>query len=190
MKYWYIGLFFLPMMMVGQSIPWDSIKDPGVRLALRTYSESFVWSSTNLRFEGYTIVDLRFFTNFTHVRRLSLYNNHIEDVSPLARLTNLVFLNLGKNRIKDVSSLSNLTSLEVLILHDNVSITNLRGVHRIVTLREIDLRNTHVYHENLKTWAFTNTLGIYDREGKYHEISPDEKEKWGIYNSMVVKAWY
>ncbi|MCX7882950.1 MAG: leucine-rich repeat domain-containing protein [Brevinematales bacterium] len=180
----------IPVMMMAQGIPWDKIKDSGVRLALRTYSESFVLSSTNLRFEGYTIVDVRFFTNLMQVRRLSLYNNRIEDVSPLSVLTNLVYLNLGKNRLKDVSSLSNLVGLEVLILHDNVEITNVRGVHKIPTLRELDLRNTHVYHNSLKTWAFTNTLGIYDREGQYHEIPPAEKEKWGIYNSMVVPAWY
>lgn len=188
------GLTFLfvmmPVLAMAQSVPWDKIKDSGVRLALRTYSESYVFSSTNLRFEGYGIEDVRFFTNFIHARQLSLYNNRIEDISPLAVLTNLVSLNLGKNRIKDVSFLSQLVKLEVLVLHDNVGLTNLRGVHKIPTLREIDLRNTHVYHPNLKLWAFTNTLGIYDREGNYHEISPDEKEKKGIFNSMVVKAWY
>ncbi|NPV39332.1 MAG: hypothetical protein HPY78_08675 [Brevinematales bacterium] len=186
----YVWMLLLPAMMIGQRIPWDKIKDSGVRLALRTYSEAYVFSSTNLRFEGYTIVDVRFFTNFVHVKRLSLYNNRIEDVSPLAVLTNLVYLNLGKNRIKDVSVLSNLTGLEVLILHDNVEITNVRGVHKIPSLRELDLRNTHVYHNSFKTWAFTNTLGIYDREGKYYEIAPEEKEKWGLNNSMVVPAWY
>jgi|GEM_PF-2112357 hypothetical protein len=189
MKGLWIG-FLLPCLMMAQSIPWDSIKDPGVRLAFRTYSEAFVLSSTNLRFEGYDIVDLRFFTNLMQVRRLSLYNNRIVDVTPLSHLTNLVYLNLGKNRITNVSSLSNLVQLEVLILHDNVGLTNLRGVHKIPNLRELDLRNTHVYHENLKTWAFTNTLGIYDREGNFFTISPEEKEKWGIHNSMVVPAWF
>jgi len=186
----YLWLILIPAWMMGQSIPWEKIKDPGVRLALRTYSTSFVFTSTNLRFEGYTIVDVRFFTNLTHVTRLSLYNNRIEDVSPLALLSNLVFLNLGKNRVKDVSSLSNLVNLEVLVLHDNVELTNVRGVHKIPSLRELDLRNTHVYHNTLKTWAFTNTLGIYDRDGVYHEIEPTEKEKWGIYNSLIVPAWY
>ncbi|MEQ8962781.1 MAG: leucine-rich repeat domain-containing protein, partial [Coleofasciculus sp. C2-GNP5-27] len=50
---------------------------------------------------------------------LYLYDNHIKDVSPLAKLTSLESLDLTNNQITDISSLAGLTSLEVLYLTGN-----------------------------------------------------------------------
>lgn len=50
---------------------------------------------------------------------LSLEDNQIRDISPLASLTNLTVLDLWGNEISDLSPLTNLTNLTELYLCDN-----------------------------------------------------------------------
>ena len=57
--------------------------------------------------------------NMSHLTHLHLWNSNISDITPLANLTQLKVLHLERNQIRNVSSLANLTQLEELTLRDN-----------------------------------------------------------------------
>jgi len=73
-------------------------------------------------------------------RYLSLSDNLISDISPLAELTNLGNLSLNKNQIADISPLASLTGLEWLGLSDN-AITDISSLAGLTNLRGLGLRN-------------------------------------------------
>ena len=51
--------------------------------------------------------------------KLSLYNDQISDIKPLASLTNLIWLFLDSNKISDIKPLESLTKLTELYLNGN-----------------------------------------------------------------------
>ena len=73
-------------------------------------------------------------------RYLSLSDNLISYISPLAELTNLGNLSLNKNQIADISPLASLTGLEWLGLSDNV-ITDISSLAGLTNLRGLWLSN-------------------------------------------------
>ncbi|TRV43863.1 MAG: leucine-rich repeat domain-containing protein [Microcystis panniformis Mp_MB_F_20051200_S9] len=73
------------------------------------------------------IVDITPLANLTNLQELYLVDNQIVDITPLANLTNLVKLNLRQNQIVNVNALANLTKLTNLDLQTNqiIDITSL-----------------------------------------------------------------
>ena len=84
---------------------------------------------------------------FPILTSLSLADNSIRDVSPLAHLTRLESLNLHDNRLMDVNPLSKLSRLTVLDLSDNV-IFNVKPLTKLTELKHLDLRNNHLRGTN------------------------------------------
>jgi len=74
---------------------------------------------------------------------LGLAANLVEDVGPLASLTNLVFLNLDGNQITDVSPLSALTNLRGLNLNFN-QISDIDALSALLNLEYLDLDGNQV----------------------------------------------
>ena len=76
------------------------------------------------------IVDLTPLANLTNLEVLLLSDNKIKDITPLANFTNLRTLSLMDNQIVDVSPLANLNNLEVLFLSDN-KIKDLTPIYKL-----------------------------------------------------------
>jgi internalin A len=66
------------------------------------------------------IVDLRPIAGFTKLTKLKLDTNQISNLQPIANLTNLTELALNQNRINDIRSLAKLTKLTKLKLNNIV----------------------------------------------------------------------
>ena len=75
---------------------------------------------TELEAGQYEIRHLTGLEYAVNLESLSLYNNDLEDLSPLADLKALRLLNLRHNRIRDLTPLSGLKNLETLNLEGNL----------------------------------------------------------------------
>ena len=100
---------------------------------------------TELEAGQYDIRDLTGLEYAANLESLSLYNNHLEDLSPLVELKELRVLNLNHNRLSDLAPLSGLTSLEALHLGGN-HITNLTPLTSLTALRELYLFENRIKH--------------------------------------------
>ncbi|NJN75136.1 MAG: hypothetical protein HC796_01315, partial [Synechococcaceae cyanobacterium RL_1_2] len=72
-----------------------------------------------LALPGQQLQDLRPIASLTQLQMLLLLDNQIEDLSPLSSLTNLTSLDVAKNQIRDVQPLAPLTQLSMANLMDN-----------------------------------------------------------------------
>ena len=68
---------------------------------------------------GNVIEDVSPLAGLTDLTRLLLPDNRVEDISPLAGLTGLQELNLDDNRVADIAALEDLTNLDALHLAYN-----------------------------------------------------------------------
>ena len=59
--------------------------------------------------------------NLIALSHLSLWNNQVEDISPLANLTNLISLTLTRNKVVDLTPLANLPNLQYLYIRRNLA---------------------------------------------------------------------
>lgn len=96
--------------------------------------------STSLKLDNLGIEDLRPVAVLTQLTKLSLKANALVDVCQLAQLKNLDFLDLSNNSLVDVSCLAQLGQLQELNLSDN-QIENIRGFESLNALKVLDLRN-------------------------------------------------
>ncbi|MGD9128113.1 MAG: leucine-rich repeat domain-containing protein [Planctomycetia bacterium] len=86
--------------------------------------------------------DISPIASLTNLTQIELGCNHINDISPVSGLTNVYYLFLGYNQISDASAVSGLVNLEELILHDNqIEILNFSGA-------DFPLLNRFNIHEN------------------------------------------
>jgi hypothetical protein len=84
------------------------------------------------------IVELLPLAGLTELGTLILARNHIADLSPLAGLTNLTWLNLDENAIEGIDPLAGLTNLELLELAHN-QISDARPLAGISSLYQLNL---------------------------------------------------
>ncbi len=89
----------------------------------------------------YRITDVSVLAEFTQLERLILRDNDIEDVTPLAGLTNLFYLDLSENPLTDhtLSSLSGLFRLE----HVNLRETNITDIAVLASFPSLKYVNLH-----------------------------------------------
>ena len=99
--------------------------------------------------------------NFTNLKTLSLSQNNITDISPLANLTNLKELYLWGNQIDNVTALGNLTNLEVLVLSQN-NITDISPLANLTNLKELYLWGNPVLdYSPIKELTVSGNLTCY-----------------------------
>jgi Leucine-rich repeat (LRR) protein len=81
--------------------------------------------------------DVRPLATLTNLEKLNLAGNQIKNISSLAGLTNLKQLNLSKNKVKDLSPLKNLINLEELDIYDNWAndLTPLSNLKNLIKLK-------------------------------------------------------
>ncbi len=90
-----------------------------------------------------SIDDVAPLAKLTQLSTLWLYNNSITDVAPLAKLTQLSTLWLYNNSITDITPLTRLTKLEQLHLGSN-SITDIAPLAKLTQLKSLWLYNNSI----------------------------------------------
>ncbi len=127
-------------------MPDENLRE-AVREALNLDSDEILTQAHMLQLTDFAqgrrrgISDLRGLEYARNLRVLSIHGNLIENLTPLANLTQLQYLNLGGCRIKDVSPLANLAALETLSLFEN-DITDATPLLNLASLKELSiLRN-------------------------------------------------
>ena len=95
---------------------------------------------TSLVVDGYRnkILNLTGLEHAINLKRLTLINNDISDISLLADLTNLEHLGLSSNDISDISPLADLTNLETLWLSSN-DISDISPLADLTNLENLEL---------------------------------------------------
>ncbi len=102
----------------------------------RAFSQGALAALTVLNASGHGVEQLDGIRVLGHLERLTLADNRIREIAPLAALTRLKWLDLRNNRIRDLSPLKDLQDLRYLdlSLNDVVSIEPLSGLARLQTL--------------------------------------------------------
>ena len=90
------------------------------------------------------IKNLRGLEAAKNLRQLSLSNNEISDLTPLANLTQLRYLPLRDNQISDLTPLANLTQLNYLSLDRNKKISDLTPLANLDELKEVSFADNRV----------------------------------------------
>jgi internalin A len=91
--------------------------------------------------------------------KLTLTNQGIVNLKPLASLTNLTSLDLDKNEIIDLKPLASLTNLKILNLREN-QIVNLKPLASLTNLTSLNLEQNQII--NLKPLASLTNLTSLD----------------------------
>ncbi len=88
-----------------------------------------------------------------NLKELIVAGQSIQDLEPIANLTDLFFLNLSSNRISDMEELKNLSQIKVLILSDN-AIRDVGVLEYLDQVTELNLQNNEIIDitsmENMK----------------------------------------
>lgn len=98
---------------------------------------------TLLALEDNLLEDLSPLAGLTQLQELYVSENRISDLTPLAELTALRIVIANDNRISDISPLANLTALTVLRLNEN-AIQNLEGLTNLEQLTYLGLQDNRV----------------------------------------------
>ncbi|XP_065212364.1 serine/threonine-protein kinase 11-interacting protein isoform X2 [Planococcus citri] len=137
-------------------------------------SVSLIWSKLQhavFSCNGLSTLD-RSFIYTPWLQYLDISYNNLTDLRPITCLSNLTHLNAAYNRLSSVPEMP-ISKLEVLLLNHNY-ITNISGLSKMVSLREIDLsENSIVEHVNLLPLAdlsLLTTLHISKNPISYHPI--------------------
>ena len=114
-----------------------------------TFTREEMGTLTRIAAPNRGIRDLTGLEHATNLRWLSLgrarvddewvNSNHISDLSPLTRLTNLTYLDLTSNRISSISTISNLAKLTQLHLGGNQTISDISALSNLTELTRLNL---------------------------------------------------
>ncbi|MEN6307450.1 MAG: leucine-rich repeat domain-containing protein [Anaerohalosphaeraceae bacterium] len=83
--------------------------------------------------------DIKWLENATSLKKVSLCESHIRDISPLESMTQLTELNLSRNEISDISPLQNLQALQ----HLNLSFNQISDVSPLSGLNQLTVLSLH-----------------------------------------------
>jgi hypothetical protein len=106
---------------------------------------------TKLDLDGMSLEDLTPLAPLTNLKQLNLTANDLTDVSPLSTLVKLEELNLNDNQMSDLSSLSSLLSLTRLFLSSN-AIIDLSPLSSLVNLEGLMIRDNQI--SDISTLSF------------------------------------
>ena len=126
-----------------------NIPDPNLAAAIRaelgvgTLTTHNLLKLRQLHASGYEIEHLTGLEHAHNLYTLSLGDNNISDISPLAELKNLRQLLLPDNNISDISPLAKLTQLERLWLHRN-NISDILPLAELKNLEELLLGDNNI----------------------------------------------
>lgn len=99
-----------------------------------------------------------------NLRELSIGDNYIRDISPLAGLINLTTLYLGGNEVSDLSPLSGLANLTTLVLWFN-RISDISPLAGLINLTRLELEGNQISDLSpLAQLATLTYLTLYDNQ--------------------------
>ena len=117
------------------------------------------------------IVNLSPIAGLTNLDTLFLQRNSISDIAPLARLTNLTVLHLYENNnISDISPLKDLTNLTTLFLTNN-SISNISPLSALINLDQLYLAGNKVSDTSALS-DLTKLITLHLAVNSISDISP------------------
>ena len=129
------------------------------------------------------IRDLTGFQFATNLKGVSLEDNQISDLSPLAGLINLRTLGLGNNLVSDISLLKGLKNLTHLYLENN-QVSDLSPLAGLINLRILAFSKGDV--SDLSPLAgLINLEGLKFHDGNISDLSPLA----GLVNLKSVSSW-
>ncbi|MGD6778570.1 leucine-rich repeat domain-containing protein [Sutcliffiella horikoshii] len=117
------------------------------------------------------IQDLSPLAGLTKLYMLELEENNVTNVNPLSNLTNLYILGLGNNPITKIDALAGLTNLEGLALH-NTQISDISALANLINLTFVTLADTKVnFSPESSAW---NLLDVWADAGIYVDVLEEE----------------
>jgi hypothetical protein len=116
------------------------------------------------------IDDLTPLAGLTNLQQLNLQFTPVADLSPLAGLTNLQQLNLQFTPVADLSPLAGLTNLQYLYLW-NMQVADLSPLAGLTNLQSLDLRGTQVADMSLLA-GLTDLQYLYLGSTQVADLSP------------------
>ncbi len=100
-------------------------------------------SLTELTLNDNKISDIKPLASLTNLTAITLNDNQIIDIKPLASLTNLTALNLANNQIIDIKPLASLTNLTAITLNDN-HISDIKPLASLTNLTALNLAHNKI----------------------------------------------
>lgn len=145
--------------------------DPNLETALRSVLEkpfdpiyqSELAALENLNLSSSNVYDISVLEKCINLKTLDLSSNTVEDLSPIASLTQLSSLIIYENNVSDIEALMNLDSLEYLDIDSN-DIADLSPLEGLVNLVHLDIGENPVddigsvsYLTKLEYFRITNS---------------------------------
>ncbi|MGD9126732.1 MAG: leucine-rich repeat domain-containing protein, partial [Planctomycetia bacterium] len=137
--------------------------DPITIANMESMTGSFSANHENI----YNIQGMEYATNLS---LLTLYENHISDISPVSNLTNLTALSIWDNNISDISPVSGLTNLSWLSLSFN-EVTDISSVVGLTNLTELYLNHNNISNISAVS-GLTNLTNLAFSANNVSDISP------------------
>ncbi len=152
--------------------------------------QSFRLGSYSVRGERRIIDDIRGLETAKNLRTLSITENQVYDLTPLANLTKLESLRLDDNHISDITPLANLTKLQYLSLEFS-QLSDLSPLENLAELRYLSLGFDQFSNVSLSPLAnLTKLEELYLHPHNILAIPPVEKgTKRLLETSLIIFGW-
>ena len=152
--------------------------------------QSFRLGSYSVRGERRIIDDIRGLETAKNLHTLSITENQVYDLTPLANLTNLESLRLDDNHISDITPLANLTKLRYLSLEFS-QLSDLSPLENLAKLRYLSLDFDQFSNVSLSPLAnLTKLEQLYLNPHNILAIPPVEKgTKRLLETSLIIFGW-
>lgn len=126
----------------------------------------------NLSLQDNSIEDLTPLAGLLRLRKLDLRNNQVSNLEPLAGLANLRNLDLRGNRVTNITPLRGMVGLSKLNLRDNM-VSDLSPLAGLRTLKELNLRG-NLLSDITPLAGLEALLDLNIRENRIADIGPLE----------------
>ncbi|WP_404429473.1 leucine-rich repeat domain-containing protein [Sutcliffiella horikoshii] len=140
-----------------------------------------------------SIEDLSPLAGLTKLFMLEVEENNVTNVTPLSNLTNLYILGLGNNPITKIDALAGLTNLEGLALH-NTQISDISALAALINLTFVTLADTNVdFSPESSTWDLLNVwadAGVYVDVLEEEYFEPLELEFYNTTEQSISLGWW
>ncbi|WP_404347995.1 leucine-rich repeat domain-containing protein [Sutcliffiella horikoshii] len=140
-----------------------------------------------------SIEDLSPLAGLTKLFMLEVEENNVTNVNPLSNLSNLYILGLGNNPITKIDALAGLTNLEGLFLH-NTQISDISALTDLFNLTFITLADTNVdFSPESSAWDLLNAwadAGVYVDVLEEDYFEPFELEFYHTTEQSISLGWW
>lgn len=137
--------------------------------------------------------DLSPLSGLSKLIMLELEENNVANVNPLSNLKNLYILGLGNNPITKIDALAGLTNLEGLALH-NTQISDISAMANLVNLTFVTLADTNVdFSPESSAWDLLDVwadAGVYVDVLEEEYFEPLELEFYNTTEQSISLGWW